>query len=254
LLLLDKKLVHKLGLIIAGLSLVVITGCNAPVARGINDPYEARNREVHETNRNLDRALVRPASGAYGSVIPAPVRQGIGNFASNLNLPSVVVNNLLQLDIDSALKNSTRFLFNTTIGLGGILDPSTAMGLHEENTDFGETLHVWGVGEGKYVELPVIGPSTERDMVGMVVDVFTNPLTFGAPSPEKYMGPVAKGFSKLGDRYEFSDIVDSVLYDSADSYAQARLLYLQHRRFELGQELGADEFDQGDSYEDFYAD
>jgi phospholipid-binding lipoprotein MlaA len=84
------------------------------------------------------------------------------------------------------------------------------------------------------------------------VDVFTNPLTFGAPSPEKFMGPVAKGLSKLGDRYEFSDTVDSILYDSADSYAQARLLYLQHRRFKLGQEEAVDE--QGDGYDDFYAD
>ena len=252
-LILNRISTHTFCFLIAMATLVVMTGCSAPVTKGINDPHEVRNRQVHETNRDLDRALVRPASGAYGSVLPAPVRQGIGNFASNLNLPGIVVNNLLQFDIDSALKNSSRFLFNTTIGLGGVLDPSSAMGLHEESTDFGETLHVWGVGEGNYVELPVIGPSTERDMVGMVVDVFTNPLTFGAPSPEKYMSPVAKGFSKLGDRYDFSDTVDSILYDSADSYAQARLLYLQHRRFELGQEQSAD--DEGeDGYDDFYAD
>ena len=250
-LVLNKIQIRAFRLTLAGFALALVTGCSAPVANGITDPHEAHNREVHEANRDLDRALVKPASGAYGNVIPAPVRQGVGNFASNLNLPSIVVNNLLQLDLDSAVKNSSRFLFNTTIGLGGILDPSTAMGLHEESTDFGETLHVWGVGEGNYVELPVVGPSTERDMIGMVVDVFTNPLTFGAPSPEKYLSPVAKGFSKLGDRYRFSDTVDSILYDSADSYAQARLLYLQHRRFELGQQ--SDE-DQGDAYDDPYAD
>jgi len=240
------------GLLLAIAALVAMAACTAPAPKAINDPFEEDNRRTHEANRKLDRALVRPASGAYGHVVPAPVRQGVGNFASNLNLPGVVVNNLLQLDIDSALKNSSRFLFNSTIGLAGILDPSSAMGLHEKSSDFGETLHVWGMGEGNYVELPVIGPSTERDMLGMVVDVFTNPLTFGAPTPEKYLGPVAKGFSKLGDRYEFSDTVDSILYDSADSYAQARLLYLQHRRFKLGQEEAVDE--QGDGYDDFYAD
>jgi len=241
------------GFVLASVALALMAGCTAPVAKGITDPHEARNRQTHEANRELDRALVKPMSGAYGNGIPKPLRQGVGNFASNLNLPGIVVNNLLQLDLDSAVKNSSRFLFNSTIGLGGILDPSTAMGLHEETSDFGETLHVWGVGEGNYVELPFVGPSTERDMVGMVVDVFTNPLSFGASGPEKFMGPVAKGLSKLGDRYQYSDTVDSILYDSADSYAQARLLYLQHRRFELGQAII--EEDQGeDGYDDFYAD
>ncbi len=241
------------GFILVGFAIALMAGCAAPVAKGITDPHELQNRQTHEANRNLDRALVKPASGAYGNGIPKPVRQGVGNFASNLNLPGIVVNNLLQLDLDSAVKNASRFLFNTTIGLGGILDPSTAMGLYEETSDFGETLHVWGVGEGNYVELPFVGPSTERDMVGMVVDVFTNPLTFGSSGAGKFMGPVAKGLSKLGDRYQYSDTVDSILYDSADSYAQARLLYLQHRRFELGQEII--EEDQGDDgYDDFYAD
>jgi phospholipid-binding lipoprotein MlaA len=126
------------------------------------------------------------------------------------------------------------------------------MALYEETSDFGDTLDLWAVGEGNYVELPIVGPSTERDMVGMVVDVFTNPLTFGSSGAERFMGPVAKGLSKLGDRYQYSETVDSILYDSADSYAQARLLYLQHRRFELGQAII--EEDQGeDGYEDFYA-
>jgi len=242
----------KPGVIVAGLALAIMASCTAPAPKAINDPNEAGNRRTHEANLRVDRALVRPASGAYGHVVPAPVRQGVGNFASNLNLPGVVVNNLLQLNINGAVKNSWRFVINTTIGVGGIFDPAGKIDLHQEDGDFGQTLHVWGMGEGQYVELPLIGPSTQRDALGMVVDVFTNPLTFGAPSPEKYMGPVVKGFSKLGDRYEFSDTVDSILYDSADSYAQARLLYLQHRRFKLGQEEAVDE--QGDGYDDFYAD
>lgn len=236
---------------LAVVTLVLIASCTAPTPKAINDPHEEGNRRTHEANRKFDRALVRPAAGAYGSILPAPVRQGVGNFASNLNLPGVIVNNLLQLNIDGAVKNSWRFVINTTIGVGGIFDPSSSFELYEDRSDFGETLHVWGVGEGEYVELPFIGPSTQRDTVGMVVDVFTNPLTFGAPNPEKYMGPVAKGLSKLGDRYTYSSSVDSILYDSADSYAQARLLYLQSRRFQLGQE----QEDQGDDgYDDYYAD
>lgn len=238
--------------LLAGFTLVMIASCTAPAPQGINDPHEAGNRRTHEANRDFDRALVRPASGAYGSILPAPVRQGVGNFASNLNLPGVIVNNLLQLNIDGAVKNSWRFVINTTIGVGGILDPAGTIDLHEDSADFGQTLHVWGMGEGQYVELPFIGPSTQRDTLGMVVDVFTNPLTFGAPSPERYLSPVARGLSKLGDRYQFSDTIDTILYNSADSYAQARLLYLQHRRFKLGQEQI--EADEGDGYDDFYAD
>ncbi len=239
--------------VLAVVMLVFLQACTAPAPKAINDPHEASNRRTHEANRKVDTALIRPAAGAYGSVLPAPVRQGVGNFASNLNLPGVIVNNLLQLNIDGAVKNSWRFVINTTIGLGGVFDPSSSIELYEDSSDFGETLHVWGVGEGEYVELPFIGPSTQRDTVGMVVDVFTNPLTFGAPSPEKFMGPVAKGLSKLGDRYTYSSTVDAILYDSADSYAQARLLYLQSRRFQLGQEQTNE--DQGDDgYDDYYAD
>ncbi len=252
------KILKKLNFtpVLAGLLFIIMASCTAPQATGITDPHEAQNRETHELNRQLDRNLIKPASSAYGAGLPLPVRQGIGNFASNLNLPSVIVNNILQFRIGKALQNSTRFLVNTTIGLGGVLDPSTAIGLHEESTDFGETLHVWGVGEGNYVELPFIGPSTERDMVGMVVDIFTNPLLLGMSSPERYMGPVVKGFSKLGDRYDHGDLIDSILYNSADSYALARLMFLQHRRFQLGQGLGTIEtFEEGDyAYEDFYAD
>ena len=239
-------------LLLSGLALVVMASCTAPAVTGINDPNEARNRRIHESNRKVDRGLLRPVSGAYGNAVPAPVRQGVGNFAANLNLPGVIVNNLLQLNIDGAVKNSWRFVINTTIGVGGILNPAGAIDLHEDSSDFGETLHVWGVGEGRYMELPLAGPSTQRDTVGMVVDIFTNPLTFGAPSPERYMSPVVKGLSKLGDRYQYSSTVDAILYDSADSYAQARLLYLQNRRFQLGQDQS--EVDEGNGYDDYYAD
>jgi len=238
---------------LAVIALVMIASCTAPIPKAINDPHEAGNRRTHEANRRIDKALVRPASAAYGNVFPEPVRRGVGNFATNLNLPGVIVNNLLQLNIDGAVKNTWRFVINTTIGIGGIFDPSSAIELYEDSSDFGETLHVWGVGEGQYVELPFVGPSTQRDAVGMVVDIFTNPLTFGAPSPERYMGPVVKGLSKIGDRFTYSSTVDAILYDSADSYAQARQMYLQSRRFQLGQEQI--EEDQGDDgYDDFYAD
>ncbi len=228
-----------------------LMGCAGPqVASGIYDPYEAQNRRTHEFNRQIDKALLKPVSGAYGKTLPEPVRIGVGNFASNLSLPGAVLNDLLQLNIEDALHNTVRFVVNSTIGLGGILDPAMAGGVEARDTDFGETLHVWGVSEGAYVELPFAGPSTSRDALGLLVDVVIDPVNKLLPRSRRYIVPVASLAAKVGDRYRFRSTVDSILYESADSYAQARLLYLENRRFELGVSAPAED----DLYEGLYDD
>lgn len=238
--------------ILAGLCALTLAACTpAPPATGINDPYEADNREVHEFNKRLDRAFVRGGAGAYGNVVPEPVRQTVSNFVGNADMPRMVVNNVLQGRPEDAIHNTFRFLINSTFGLAGLLDPASDMGLTARDTDFGETLHVWGAGEGAYVELPVIGPSTERDVLGKVVDLALNPLKYTLSDDERLALSVLGVASRLGDREQFSDTVDSVLYDSADSYSQARIVYLQNRRFELGGEAS---LDYADPYEDPYFD
>ena len=224
----------------------------APAPTGINDPDEAANREVHGMNKAVDRALVGPASNAYGSAIPGPLRQGVQNFAGNLDVPGDVANGILQGRPGPVLENAARFLINSTVGIAGLFDPAKAMGLPGRSTDFGETLHVWGFSEGAYGELPLIGPSTSRDTVGRVVDVVLNPLRLALPVREGNIATAASVASRLGDRFKFGNTVDSILYDSADSYAQTRLLYLQNRRFELGQGTGGTggEEDFFDPYED----
>jgi phospholipid-binding lipoprotein MlaA len=238
-----------------------MTACTAPVASGINDPYEDQNRTRHEFNRKIDRALLRPAGAGYVETVPAPVQEGVANFADNLGEPSHFVNHVLQGDVEGAVMNTLRFAVNTTVGLGGVVDMAGALGMPEFETDFGQTLYTWGVGEGAYVELPVLGPSTQRDTAGRVVDLFTNPLTNSLPDPESYYATGTSIAARVGDRGRFSDTVDSVLYDSADSYAQSRLIYLQNRRFELGgdaayddpyAESSAPEYE--DPYDDPYAD
>jgi phospholipid-binding lipoprotein MlaA len=229
-----------------------LVGCAAaPVPQGITDPHEARNRKIHDFNTRVDKAVVRPASGAYGSFIPKPVKRGIGNFTNNLDAPGDVVNNLLQGRIGNAAQNTLRFAVNTIAGIGGIFDTATAIGLPGKPTDFGETLHVWGMGEGNYVEVPFLGPSTQRDFTGMIVDGVLNPVRLALPYPEAGYASAASVVSRLGDRDRFSETVDQILYDSADSYAQERLLYLQNRRFALGQTAKDDSF--VDPYEDPYA-
>jgi phospholipid-binding lipoprotein MlaA len=231
----------------------LLAACAAPTGPdAINDPFEPANRKVHAFNKGVDRALVGPASKGVG-IVPEPVKRGIDNLADTLDLPGDIANNILQFRLADAAQNTLRLGVNLTFGLGGILDVSSELGLEGQPTDFGETLHVWGVGEGPYLELPLAGPSTVRDTVGMVVDTALDPVNRILPKREANAALVIGLLSRLGDRDRFSDTVDSILYESADSYAQARLLYLQNRRFELGQGTGADGASDG-GFIDPYAD
>ena len=249
---------HRVPLALAAAAALAACG-PAPQATGINDPLEPMNRGIHGLNKGLDTVLLRPGAQVYG-VVPEPVRQGVSNVADTLDLPGDMANHLLQGRIGPATTNFLRFGVNVVFGLGGLLDVATEAGLPRDGTDFGETLHVWGFGEGPYVELPGFGPSTARDAVGTVVDFAMNPVSRAASGDAAIAATAAKVLARLNDRKRYSNTVDSILYDSADSYAQARLLYLQNRRFELSRGApapaeGGAAVDEGfiDPYEDPYA-
>jgi phospholipid-binding lipoprotein MlaA len=233
---------------------LLLAGCAAPPApSGVNDPNEGFNRKVHAFNLAMDKTLVKPGAKGYDGIVPKPVKRGVSNVANTLELPADIANNVLQFRFVRAGVNTLKLAVNLTMGVGGLFDASTAIGLPDMGTDFGETLHVWGVPEGAYVELPLLGPSTGRDAVGTVVDFAISPTRHLFPDLPKGAATGAKILSRLGDRARYSDTVDSILYESADSYAQARLLYLQNRRFELGQDAAADASGAYDPYEDPYA-
>ncbi len=239
-------------LVSAGIQCLLVTACSPPVSPAITpDPFEQRNRNVHEFNKAVDRNLVRPTAFGYGGVAPGPLRNGIQNFALNLGAPSDILNGLLQGRPGKALENTVRFAVNTTIGIGGVFDPATAMGIQGDPTDYGETLHVWGMPEGNHVEIPLIGPSNDRDALGLVMDVFLDPMRFILPTAEANASTGVQILAGLGRRYRYSDSIDSILYESADSYAQLKLLYLENRRFALGQKVENDA-DFVDPYEDPY--
>lgn len=236
----------RTGLLAGLVALAGLAGCNTPdTPVEVHDPYEATNRKVHAFNKGIDSALVRPTSNAYGAILPQPVRRGVSNFANYIDTPRFILNDLAQGNARDAGHNFARFVMNTVFGLG-VLDVAGSAGLESRRTGFGETLHVWGAQEGAYVELPVLGPSNERDAVGQVVDFVSNPISPLLDSSDDWIPPAANVLDRLGQRYEFRGTVDSLLYDSADSYAQARSLYLQNRRFELD---GEDDF-AFDPYED----
>ncbi len=217
---------------------LVVAACAAPIPGAeFNDPFEARNRRVHEFNKQVDSALLGPA-GRSSARLPDEITVPLGHMADNTALPGMVLNGVLQGDIEGAVTNTVRFLLNSTIGIGGLFDPAGAIGLNEMSTDFGETLAVWGVPEGAYLEVPFRGPSTQRDAFGGLVDMFLDPLGHYASDAEMRIIAGVRVAGIVIDRGQFGGMVDSVLYDSADSYAQARLIYLQNRRFELGQGPG----------------
>jgi phospholipid-binding lipoprotein MlaA len=185
--------------------------------------------------------------------VPGGLRGAISNFSDNLSMPGVAVNSLLQANIPETGQAVLRFGINTTIGLGGIFDAASEWKMPDPDTDFGETLAVWGVGEGAYLELPFIGPTTQRGAVGKVVDLFTNtnPVTDGLKFPQAGYPIAMKYLSTLNDRGRFDETINSILYGSTDSYAQTRLIYLQNRRFEIGEDADTT---TSDPYADPYAD
>ncbi|WP_268935164.1 MlaA family lipoprotein [Paracoccus aminophilus] len=231
-------------LLLAALCLASCSASRAP--EGINDPFEGMNRRFHAFNAGLDQKVVKPATSGMGGSKAAPgegrgiggtMLQGVGNFGANISLPGKVVNHLLQGKPEPAIKNTFRFLVNTTLGFGGVLDPAGKdFALPEQGTDFGETLAVWGVPEGPYLELPLVGPTTTRDGLGKVVDIAIDPMRQWLNRDQYLIGMATRVASKVSQRAQYGDAVDSVLHDSADSYTQTRLIYLQHRRHKLGQE------------------
>lgn len=242
-------------LVLISLLLAALAACSRPEPAPVSyDPLEGFNRNVHAFNRGLDRNAVRPASMAYDAAIPDDIEFWLGDFARNADRPRIIVDQLLQFRLKDAGVSTWRFLINSTWGVLGLFDAASTFGIPETEADFGQTLSVWGVGEGAYVELPLAGPSTVRDGAGAVVDLFLNPLSYVLPSPESYVATVAGVGAFLSNRAKMGDTIDSVLYDSEDSYAQARMAYLQKRRFELGMG-GVPEYENtvDDPYFDPYA-
>jgi len=238
-----KRLPGRLALALAVVA--ALSACSPrPNGAEIHDPFEATNRAWFETNMAIDRAVLgeEPAEPTGSGL-----RRVVRNFGMNLGIPGSVVNNLLQFRPDRAIENTLRFAINSTVGIGGLFDPAAHIGLHGRRSDFGETLYVWGVNEGAFVVLPFFGPSTERDTAGMVVDAFLDPLAYLLPSRQHTAVVAARLAARAAERVEYGDLIDANVMQSADPYVQGRLLFLQARRYYLGEE-------SEDAFIDPYAD
>jgi phospholipid-binding lipoprotein MlaA len=191
------------------------------------DPWESWNRGVYKVNTALDNAVAKPVARTYVRALPSPVRTGISNFFENLRTPTVMVNDVLQGKLKAAANDLARFLLNTTIGVGGLLDPATQAGLDLNNEDFGQTLGHWGVHPGPFVEIPLLGPSDVRDGTGRVVDIFTGPTHYVRNNYVKYS---LYGLSLIDTRAALLSL-DDTLKKVFDPYAFVRDAYLQRRAY-----------------------
>ncbi len=229
-------------------ALTALSACSAPVSRGeFNDPYEASSRKVHAFNKGFDKMIFGPTAKGYVTITPPLLVRVISNFAGFVGLAGQAVNNVLQADAKGFGETILRFTVNAlTFGLG---DPATEAGIPDNNADFGQTLYVWNVKQGVYHEFPLLGPSTTRDTAGFFVDILINPVNLLNSNLISGVGASLYVLDQLGDRSQYSTFYEETLYNSEDSYATARNIYLQNRSFFLNKGVVEDSLE--DPFADF---
>jgi phospholipid-binding lipoprotein MlaA len=222
------------------------TGTRPDATGGVPDPLEPLNRQVLTFNEKVDDAVLRPVAEAYRDVVPPPVRTGIRNVLANLNEPLIFANNILQARFLDAGHTVMRFYFNTTAGLGGIFDVATAAGIERRTGDFGQTLHAWGVPDGPYLVLPLLGPGATRDQLASGVDALAHPvgLATGYAFPLLTARAIGVGRGAVGGldlRAENIQTIDALRNDSFDYYARLRSFVTQRRAAQLGRSLATED-------------
>ena len=221
--------------------------------KNVKDCFEKINRTTFAFNMALDKAVFRPVAAGYRK-LPSPVRIGTSNALNNLSNLITIPNNILQGDFRAAGNNSIRFVINTTIGIVGIFDPANALGFEKlEKEDFGQTFGAMGIGEGCYLVLPVLGPSTFRDAVGSLVSISGGDAWYNVTvkNDTQYLKESDYYFSKLSEGIDFRaknlESFDSLEKTSVDFYATVRSLYLQDRERKIKNlKVKTDSLDDGD--------
>jgi len=232
-------------LLAAGLLLIGLAGCatrppaDDPEAVAEfefnNDPLEPLNRGMYAVNNAIDTVALRPAAVAYRTLVPGPVREGVRNALGNLRAPTILMNDVLQGDLNRAGRTAGRFLINSTLGIGGFIDVAEwQFGIRGHGEDFGQTLAVWGLGEGPFLFLPVLGPSNPRDLLGTGVDAVASPwFWFGQGEVVEILRWVRAGMTVLDAREGVLDILDDINRTSLDPYSTLRSAYRQRRNAEI---------------------
>jgi phospholipid-binding lipoprotein MlaA len=223
-------MIRPAAALVVFLSLFFVGCASAPNARqDRRDPLERVNRVSYKFTDAVDRAVLRPVAKGYKAVAPQFVETGVSNFFSNLGQPTVIVNDLLQAKFVPALSDAGRFLMNTTLGIGGLWDPAGGIGLQKHDEDFGQTLGKWGVPSGAYLFVPLFGPSSLRDGIGSIGDVYTDPIHYVERDAIRYS---LQGMNLIDTRARLLE-TDQALQQTFDKYAFIRNAYLQRRQYQV---------------------
>jgi len=216
---------------------LVLAGCTTtPAAQGGDpgDPYEATNRQIFEVNITLDHMFLARTARTYNEYIPAFARERVHDLLGNLELPVTFANDLLQGEGKRAGETFARFMVNSTLGLGGLFDPATEhFKMPDHAEDFGQTLGVWGMGGDPYLMLPVLGPSSPRDLAGRVVDVGLDPMTWLRFKQHIWWQSGRFYMETLDLRARNIDNLADIERSTVDLYATTRSLYRQYREHEI---------------------
>jgi phospholipid-binding lipoprotein MlaA len=232
----DLNLLVRIGsLFVVILFVIVGSGCATVTTNGDeeaqSDPYEKINRVSYDFTDSLDRMIMKPVSGAYLEYVPTGGRRSIGNFYDNLAYPNTILNSFLQGKVRQGFEDTLRFAINTTIGLVGLFDVATHMGLEENNEDFGQTLAVWGVDSNEYWFIPVLGPSSQRDAANIPVSVVTNALFYaGYIAGAVVLAPIMI-LGAVDKRARMSESLSVRDEASLDPYLFVREAYMQQREY-----------------------
>lgn len=226
----NQYTVSKIASVLCCVSMLFLSGCattnTGSPAQSVTaneiDPFEDFNRDMFAFNELLDDYVAEPVVTAYNWVTPHFVQTGIGNFFSNLKDINVVLNDLLQGKLLQSGEDTGRFLLNTTVGLGGLFDVASEVGLEKHEEDFDQTFAVWGVPQGPYLVLPVLGPTTGRGIGGSVLDTAANPLT--------YVGYPVQALSLLNERANADSALKMIDEAALDRYVFTREAFLQARK------------------------
>lgn len=213
-------------LFISCLLAILATGC----ATTNKDPIESVNRGVYKFNDVTDKVILKPVATAYKTVTPTPIRKGFNNFFNNLGSITTVLNDLLQFKFADAFTDAGRFVINSTFGLAGFIDVASMDKIPNHKEDFGQTLGYWGVGNGAYLVIPLLGPSTLRDATGFVIDrVTSDPITYTRNIGEIRLHNQLRTAQLVDARTQLLDAGDLVDNASLDPYSFMRDAYLQSR-------------------------
>ncbi|HSY04527.1 MAG TPA: VacJ family lipoprotein [Steroidobacteraceae bacterium] len=230
--------------LLSALCLLLLYGCATlpPGPRNPRDPWERMNRATYRFNDKLDKAILRPVARGYQKVTPQFAQTGVRNFFDNLNYTIVMLNDLLQGQIKPFCSDTARLVVNTTIGIGGLFDPATRMGLDKNDRDLGQTFGKWGIKTGPYVVLPLLGPSDVRDAFGRLGDDFSTPRQY---IRNVYWNYGLWALDAVDTRARLLP-VDRLLDSAYDPYAFMRNAYLQRRDFKVygGQSPNEEEQEQ----------